>query len=101
MARATTRDRDGTVTLDGNVLTSAIEPYGRPMTGGGQGFIGGPANPYGTYQVHPDGTVSVTLDPDNPLPEGQQHRQDVVYRAVGPEGDIGVGAMFVTLIGRG
>ena len=90
-----------TATFAGNVLTHAIEPQGRPMIAGGRGYIGDPADPYGTYRIHPDGTVTVTSNPDNPLPYGQQYHANAPYRAVGPEGDIGVGELVIRLVGKG
>lgn len=88
-------------TFDGNVLTGAIEPQGRPMTAGGQGHLGDPDDPYGTYRIHPDGTVTVTMDPDHPLLNGQQYHANAPYRAIGPDGAIGVGELVLRLVGKG
>jgi len=90
-----------TASFNGNVLTNSVEPLGRPLTAGGQGLLGDVEAPWGTFKVLPDGTVTVTLNPDHPLPEGQYWADNIPYRAVGPDGDIGVGELTVSVIGRG
>ena len=89
-----------TATFNGNVLTTAVEPNGQPMTAGGYGYVGDYANPYGTYRINADGTVTVTMDPAHPLPSGQSLTFDAPYRAIGPAG-IGVGHLVMTVIGAG
>jgi hypothetical protein len=68
---------------------------------GGHGYVGDPADPFGTYRVSSDGTVTVTMEPGNPIPSGQTVQIDARYRAIGPDGNLGVGHLALAMVGAG
>lgn len=95
-----TVDLGGTSTgTGGDLLAGVMEPDGQAVTAGGYGYVGDPANPYGTYQINPDGTITVTENPANPLATGQQVGAGSTYRAVDSDGKIGLGVLDFTVIG--
>jgi VCBS repeat-containing protein len=92
---------DGATTYTfANVLTSVLDPGGLAFTAFGRGTIGDPADHHGTYVINPNGTITATLDPAHPIPDGQTVDTVGPYRVTNSAGTIGVGAMTFRIVGR-
>ncbi|RNL66147.1 hypothetical protein EFK50_00510 [Nocardioides marmoriginsengisoli] len=93
-------DLGGTSTgTGGNVLTRVIEPDGQAVVGGGYGYVGSPANPHGTWKVNPNGSVTVTENPANPLATGQVVDFYAKYRAIDTDGKFGIAQFYLKVVG--